>query len=87
MIELGIWEMSSTPFFRSSTNSSFSVSQIFFVRVGRRRQERLVAVVRLVVLLDEVADVDLLLPEARPESLPRRQSLASVVFVALRSRP
>src|SRR6185503_17317676 len=42
--------------------------------VGARRragQERLVAVVRLVVLLDEVADVDLLLPQAGLEAVPR----------------
>ena len=32
VIELGICEMSSTPFLRSSTNSSVSLSQIFFVR-------------------------------------------------------
>ena len=32
VIELGIWETSRTPFFRSSTNSFVSVSQIFFVR-------------------------------------------------------
>ena len=37
---------------------------------GRGREKTVVAVVRLVVLLDEIADVDLLLPESGPESAP-----------------
>ena len=45
----------------------------------RGARNAVVAVVRRVVLLDEVADVDLLLPEAGPESVPgrtpRRESL------------
>ncbi len=38
---------------------------------GSGREERRVSLVRLVVLLDEVPDVDLLLPQARPEPAPR----------------
>src|SRR4029453_4158770 len=36
----------------------------------RRRQDRFVAVVRLAVLLDEVADVDLGLPQPGSKALP-----------------
>src|SRR5215470_7203764 len=63
--------MSSTPLRLSSTNNSWSVFQILCVRAvaGVKRS---VSVVRLVVLLNEVANVDLLLPEAGPESLPGR---------------
>ena len=39
---------------------------------GGRREERFVAVVGLVVLLDEVANVDLLLPETGLEAVPGR---------------
>ena len=39
---------------------------------GRRGEEGAVALVRLVVLLDEVPDVDLLLPEAPAEPVPGR---------------
>ena len=50
---------------------------------GRRREERPVALVRAVVLLDEVADVDLLLPEAgrNPASGERSRRVAFVFVV------
>ncbi len=64
--------MSSTPFFRSSTNSSFNLAQIACVRAVAGGEERAVPMVGLVVLLDEVADVDLVLPEAGLEAPPGR---------------
>ncbi len=82
-MELGICEMSSTPFLRSSTNSVVSVFQMRCRARRGGRQEGLVAVVRLVVLLDEVANVDLLLPEARPEAVPRRRRLVRLRCVAI----
>ena len=39
---------------------------------GRRREKAAVTVVRLVILLDEVADVDLVLPESGPKPAPGR---------------
>ena len=87
MIELGICETSSTPFLRSSMNSSFKRAQIVLRALGRRREERLVAVVRRVVLLDEVPDVDLFLPESRCEILPRLESLSRWVFTVAVGRP
>jgi hypothetical protein len=52
-MELGICETSEHAFLRSSTNSAFSVSQIRVV--PWRTRGTIVAVVRRVVLLDEVA--------------------------------
>ena len=50
---------------------------------GGGREERFVAVVRLVVLLDEVANVDLLLPETGSESRPGATSSAQPSFPAV----
>src|SRR5687767_6375134 len=42
----------------------------------RRRQERLVTFVRRIVLLNEVANIDFVLPETNVESFPLRHSSA-----------
>ena len=73
VIELGIWEMSRTPFLRSSTKSFVSVSQICFVRGVAGAEEGLVALVGRVVQLDEGPDVELPLPEGAAEPLPGRR--------------
>ena len=59
-MELGIWETSSTPFFRSSTKSSFKLIPDLLGALRRGRKEGFVSLVGFVVLLDEVANIDLL---------------------------
>src|SRR3954463_8583550 len=44
----------------------------FLRAVGRRRQERLIAIVRIVVVLNEVPNVDFLLPGPSSKLVPRR---------------
>ena len=71
VIELGIWRnIEHALFLRSSTNRSSSFFQMRLRAFGRRREERAVAVVRRVILLEEPAHVDVALPQAGFESAP-----------------
>ena len=72
----GTCETASTPFSRSLASSGKSFSHSFLVR-SSDRQERLVAFVRRVVLLDEFADVDVVLP---PPGVTRARRLLSASF-------